>query len=623
MADEKSREKFETITRPGATGLHTILDPQDIDDTDIADCKNVVFTGGYVQPRSGFKKLFSKPTGETGSGNTLAVGVSSDSVNYMIAVYGTNFYLWDSTNSQSILLNTGSGITYTKTPKIWSYVTWNAGLSSDVMYFANGVDATTKWQMALTTNSAVIGSSDTTITLTNGTKFPATGTVIVQSTDGLTIVSKSWTSKTGTNVLNLSSSLGTAFGVGSSVTIALKTTANVPVCSILSTFQRRLFAVGGNTTESLINYSKVNTPEDFTTTTGPNGAGAETLADGNGPIISVIDAVGFVLIGKANSWSQFSFIYSNDVATSKIVSLNEVISGKSSGTVNFRTAIKALNNIHFLTSQNGIMNMQISSASQGSTSSTSPIGASVSLKYLSEKINDRFRSGGTYFSDNAVAAYFNQMSIFALGTTSGAANSVLAVYDGLYDYWTVFDGWNVQDMETYNNNFYWLSNGDGSVNQGFTGNDDAGFGFTAFWKTKRFDFGEPALPKTVDKIMIQGYLDNITNLEVDILFDENGFLWKQTYHLNGKSVYVLRGLPSGTIGADTLGSITIGGSSSASAGVPVPFRAYLNTAYQYGFHNLQINFQTNQIGALWKIDKIALNPILENTYPSALVLGAG
>ena len=61
-----------SVLLPGTGGLHTIVDPQDIDDTEMSDCRNVIFTGGYVTPRQGFQQLFAKPNGETMAPNTLA-----------------------------------------------------------------------------------------------------------------------------------------------------------------------------------------------------------------------------------------------------------------------------------------------------------------------------------------------------------------------------------------------------------------------------------------------------------------------------------------------------------------------------------------------------------------------
>lgn len=618
--DAAGYEKFENITQPGHTGLNTILDPQDVADSDVVDIRNMVFNGGYLVPRQGFQQVFAKPTGETGTPNTLIFPTTSDSVYYTIAVYGSNFYLWDSTNSQTILLNTGSGITYTTTPSFWTWTNWNAGTGTDVVYIGNGKDNTTKWQMSLTTLASSVASADTHITLTDGTRFPATGTVIVQAVGG-SPVSKAWTSKTGTNQLNFGSGFGSNIASGASVTIALAQTANVPVSSIIVTYGRRLFAIGGSGTESAINYSKVNTPEDFTTTTGPNGAGAENLADGNGPITAAQDRDTFLLIGKSNSWSQFSFIYSSDSSIStKIVALNEMTFGEDSGTLSEKTIITTPSGTSYLTHTGGIMEMVVATSQ---TTGTSTGGQSISYNIISEKINNLIQPGGTYANfTHACGAYWGQKGFWALSSTANSTNNIILVYDYLYQYWTIFEGWNVTDMGVSNNSLYFLSNTDGSVNQCFTSYQDGSAGYNVYNYSKRFDFGEPSIPKTTDKIFLQGIISENTNLYIDVLFNEAGSLGKQTYKISGMSnaVYIA---PVGAIGQYALGTAPIG-SVQVQNTSPLTlnyFRVYLDIASQYGFYNIQIKPYSTDIGSFWAIDKIGFNPIVENSYPTSLVIG--
>lgn len=622
--DVKGSEKFSTITNPGTGGLHTIIDAQDIDDTEMADCRNVLFSGGFVIPRQGFQQLFAKPSGETAAPNTLSSGKDSDSNEYIVPIYGTNFYLWDPANSQTVLLNTGSGTSISTIPPFWSYAIWNAGTGSDVMYFVNGSDTTVKWHMALTTTATNLTGTATSVTVVAGDNFPTSGTLIVQAPGGSPFA-KAWTSKTGVNQLNFASGFGQTVASGATATIALSQVGAVPTSSIVITFQRRLFAIGGENTENLINYSVVNTPEDFTSTSGANGSGAETLADGNGPITFAVESGGYVFIGKQNSWSQFQFIYSSDVTTTKLIALNEVVTGHSVGPVNFKAGYKAYNNIDFVTVTEGIFQLDNNSGYSSAATSSANISENISINLLSKKINNRLMVGSDkiYYFDNSIARYWDNKGFFAVATAANTANSLLLMYDYLYQYWTVFDGWNVTDMTTYNNSMYFLSNTDGSVNQAFMGYQDGSVAFTSYYLTKRYDFGDPALPKTMDKVFLQGLISNGTTMTINAYMNEVGSLASQVYTLKGNNTTFVNQVAVGALGQYALGTAPLGWITNPPTSNFGYYRCYLDISNAYGFYNFQLKFSSTAIGAAWAVDKIGMNPTIENTYPTGLVLGPG
>lgn len=750
MADYDGNEQFENIQTPGVGGLHTIVDPQDIDDTEMADCENVIFTGGYVQPRQGSKQLFAKPTNETNAPNTLARGSSSDGIDYLIAIYGKNFYLYDPLNKQTILLNQG-GVGFQSPPgptgyqKFWSYDTWLGGIGTDVMYFADGIDNPVKWQMALSYPAMAAASSDLQILMPYPNRFVAAGGDIIAVLAGVptlltyTVINNVLTITTSASVTSFSiassnaaqlianpasntytitfaaipsnndtftftingtgvvatavnsigsnpgnfligsltasfenllgllslpgttsttqiafsapnqnlidfltvnsfqynsiyfngSAIGTAIPLTTAITAPIFQTSNVPICSIVKSIQQRLWAIGGKGTESRISWSETSTPENFSDFSDTNAdPGTTVWGEGNGGINAIIDGGGFIYFVKANLFAQGQFLYSSD-QTVYLFSLVDFASGTDVGVGNFKRMIKTETNIDYLTNINGITELSNIIQPQSGTSTAESTGASFSI--LSEKINDKLQQPTAIYSfDNVVAMYYAQKSFWAMSSTVGGPNDTVLLYDYLYEYWSIFKGWFVQDMVDYNNPTargtlslpYFLSNADGSVNQFLTGSDDNGFAYKASWSTKRFDFGDPAMPKSIDKVFVQGYIDNVTNLEIDVLFNEDGFLWKSSYNLNGDSIYVLRGNPSGTIGADTIGSIEIGGTDGeAGSGTPVPFRVYLDCSASYLFHNVQLVFSTNQTAATWRVDKIGFNPRKENGIPTPLLLG--
>lgn len=622
--DENGPTKWETISEPGKTGLHTLIDPQDIADTDIADCKNVLYNGGFVIPRQGYIQTFPKPAGETGTPlNAMTAKTSIDANNYLIAVYGINFYLWDPTNAQTILINGAvTSLTIPTNPSSWSYINWSGGFGKDVVYIGNGVDNTIKWQIALTTNSVAIAAIDTTITLTDGSQFPASGTAIVQAVGGSPI-SAAWTSKTGTNVLNLGGAFGSAIIAGSSVTVSLVQVSSIPAGRIMVTHQRRLFSINQFKAESVINYSVVNTPEDFSTTTGVNGAGAETLADNEGPITAAYDSQDFLIIGKKNTWAKFQFNYDTTLA-SKIIILQEIMTGKSLGPISQESVIKNMSNYVYITETDGFLELQNS----GSTAGTS---AALTLNLLSKNINDRTGAGGVYFYQNITSQYFDQRGYWAVATTSSMSNSLVLVYDFIFDAWFVFDNWNVADFTELSSNLYFLDNSSGAMNQCYQSYQDGGSTYIPYFMTKRFDFGESSIPKTADKVFVQGYMDRGTSLLVDVIFNENTVpLAKQTYQIDvntrsGTGDPILLTPSGGGMGDFPFGTAMIGGRTTnvtpaqalANLGV---FRCYLDISSAKGFYNIQLKFYSQVLGSKWAVDKISFNPELENTFPVSLVI---
>ena len=744
MADFQP-EKFITVSMPGSGGLHTSVDPQDIDDTEMADCRNVVYEGGYVQPRLGYTQLFAKPQGETQDPNVLARGTTSDGTDMLIAIYGSNFYLWDPLNGQTIPLNKGSTQSFQGVPgddgyqRFWSYDTWLGGIGSDVMYFADGVDATTKWQMsleypsyaALSTDYQILvpypnrlsasggnlifvingtptvltaSAVDNVLTITTGTNIatfslassnsaqivanPAAGVYTLTFTANptaadtftftingtavtLTAVTTIGASAgnfligTGGNIVNTvidmyqlltnpsltnstqvalsspnqtlvsylsystyansaiyfnGSAIGTAIPLGTAITTPITYTDQVPVCSIVKSLQTRLWAVGGKGTESRISWSQTIVPENFSTNHSNNtDPGTTVWGDGRGGINGIMNGSGGIWFLKEDSIAQGQFIYSQDATTTYLFSLEEFASGLDIGVSDFKRILNNENTAYYLTESSGVTGL--SSSQQLSLGTTVSSSASVSFSSISDKIIDRLQTPTKIYHFDRTTAFFDgRFGYWAVAEKEGQGNTLLLCYDFTFGYWTVFDGWPVQDMAEYDDDFLFMSNADGSVNTAFDGTSDNGFPFTAYWRTKRFDFGEPALPKTVDKVFLQGYLDNITNLTASVLFNEDGLLWRSNYTIDGLSVYVLRGSQSGTIGADTLDEVSIGGSNQKNPpvqGHAVPFRCYLDTSTNYWFHNIQLEFKTNQAAPTWRVDKLGFNARVEDSYPAS------
>lgn len=177
MPNLPSNAQFYTVNKVGMGGLNTFDSQKDIDDTEMSSIKNMVFTDGVLQPRGGSLLYLSKPEGETSAPTQMLVATNSLGIDYMIVVYGINFYLADNINKQWIKLNTG--FTPATVGVFYGSSNWNNGSSDDRFYFGNGIDDTMKWIMAVSSLEVAALSADTTITLNNTIAFPASGTIIV------------------------------------------------------------------------------------------------------------------------------------------------------------------------------------------------------------------------------------------------------------------------------------------------------------------------------------------------------------------------------------------------------------------------------------------------------------
>lgn len=160
-------------------GLNTFSDEEDIADTELTSIRNMVFTDGILQNRQGSLLYAAKPSGETSTPSQILVATNSAGIDYMIGVYGVNFYLWDTINSQWIKLNTG--FTPSTVGNFYGSTSWNNGTSDDRFYFGNGIDDTMKWIMAVDSLKTITASADTTLVLNSTTSFPTSGSVIVMN----------------------------------------------------------------------------------------------------------------------------------------------------------------------------------------------------------------------------------------------------------------------------------------------------------------------------------------------------------------------------------------------------------------------------------------------------------
>lgn len=178
--DPLKKAQFVSVRQIGIGGLITKGDPQDLKDTESPDMRNIILDGGIIGPRNGTSQFIAAPNGETGVPSQLLKAKDSRGKTYLIAVYGTNFYLLDQSTPQWVLLN--SSWSPKQTGLFYGSANWNLGSGKDAFYFCNGVDYVFKWTPLLDYLAASAASADTHITVKDATKFGTSGTLIIGGT---------------------------------------------------------------------------------------------------------------------------------------------------------------------------------------------------------------------------------------------------------------------------------------------------------------------------------------------------------------------------------------------------------------------------------------------------------
>lgn len=605
-------EQLNGLRKIGLSGWDFFNDPQDVDDRALTDVLNISYDRGYPRPRNGSVLKWSAPSGETNAPLALLGARTSDGINYAIAIYAPNFYLRDEVNNQWIKINQSYTPSSSYISLMYSYINWNAGRAADSLYSCNGTESMIKWPVCLSYFAGAQVAGDGTITLTDGSYFPNSGTLVIKNA-GVEFT-KAYTARAG-NVLTLTGTLGQDVAAGSAVCLEISEKAAMPKGKVMTRYQRRFFVanyVGG---ETAIKYSVTQTPEDFTTGTGADSGGALILSDGNGEITKMDSFGEYILVSKKDSLHRLNLVISGDLSA-KLDQIIPVVGEIRMGPVNTWASVKKNNAIYYPTVTEGIYEIN---------PDTTGTNTSVSVNIISQNIQKYVL---TLNFDNArTVSVFQKLFISCASVnSSGVAssfNDVVLVYDFLRKVWTRYNNWNVKDWLVHNYKLYFISAADSNIYEAdFNYKVDNDASYECFVKTKRYDMGNGTLPKSVSKIFVQGYISQVTNLYVDVMFNEGGSQNTTTYLISGTGRYVTQQFNA------SLG-LVLGGAQIMGTGQDIEddidelgiFRVYLDTPSRYGFYNVQLKFYTIQAGADWAITGLGFLQLLEQKAPGALSIG--
>lgn len=407
----------------------------------------------------------------------------------------------------------------------------------------------------------------------------------------------------------------------------------IPRGKILKKSQGRLFLFNSIFSENTFNYSQINDPENFSINDTVDTGGFYTVFHGKGGIVDVNDFGEYLVIEKQNDLLKMEFVF-NAGNTAFIVQITPIISGESIGPVSNATSLNYMNKLYYITEEEGIISFDPNTTGNQTTSA---------LAIVSQKINNYVTQVLNF--TNSRCSGWNQKLFWLTsvplieGLDTGNKNNGVIMFDLIRGAWTRFDGWNAADMQPVNNIEYYLSLNDGAVYQCFVDYQDAistpdpdhpgefintPYAYNASFSTKRIDLDEPYDVKKNVYVYMQGYISLTTKFYIDILFNENGYMGKQTYLIDGTNENIVQRNLLGGLAAYPFGIPLLGGfnlKTMQSAVHPAFFRVYLQLSQAYRAHNIQIRPYSTDIGSQWGVNNITVLSIDDRALPTQLVLG--
>lgn len=204
--------------------------------------------------------------------------------------------------------------------------------------------------------------------------------------------------------------------------------------------------------------------------------------------------------------------------------------------------------------------------------------------------------------------FFKQKAYIAVKSSGSTYNDVVLVYNFQKSAWeSPIVGWNVNCWSIYNNELYFGS----SLNPETYKVDEDRFddNNSPYESVARFAFsnvGEPAFPKQMGSIFLEGYITENTTITITALYNYGASQESRSTTLSGtESDYIVA--TSDTTG---LGLYPLGEEPDASlADVPEDlqkFRIYLQTERQ-PFYEMSLEISSNAAGARWEVLRIGFD----------------
>lgn len=221
--------------------------------------------------------------------------------------------------------------------------------------------------------------------------------------------------------------------------------------------------------------------------------------------------------------------------------------------------------------------------------------------------------------DTPAGIFFKQKAYIAVKSTNSTYNDVVLVYNFQKSAWEApIVGWNVNCWTIYNNELYYGS----SLNPETYKIDEDRFddNDNPYETVARFAFnnvGEPAFPKQMSSIFLEGYISQNTTITITALYNYEGSQETRTTTLSGTdSDYIVSSGDSTGLGLYGLGGEPLGSIADVPSDLQ-KFRVYLQTERQ-PFYEMSLEISSNDAGAQWEILRIGYDFTLLDTPVASL-----
>jgi hypothetical protein len=409
------------------------------------------------------------------------------------------------------------------------------------------------------------------------------------------------------NVINLTAAVGTANPIGSTVTSLITDRPGVKKGKVMVNWQARLaianFSPGG---ENVLWLSRISEPEDYIIATADiSSGGNQIFQDGFGGIMDLQNFGDFLVVAKQDVIYRFLFIQNQDLSA-QFAQVTPIISGLGMGPIAPHTAVKALNSVYYPTTSSGFVSL--SPVSSGATSSTG-------LSVISFSINNYIQNNLNF--SNTVSTFFRN-KLFWTATSTTGANAVM-VYDTVRAAWTKFDSWNPSDLFVFNNLMYYMSSFDGGIYQALVGYTDNSNPYYAYFNTKMNSLGQPGLPKVADAYYVEGYMTQSTTLYADVLYNEKGRLYYETYQLMSNTPgFYFSNVSITALGQTPINQSILDSLEPSQVGQLGIFRGYLSLDNSHAFYAVQVKFYSKDPNSVWFISGHGIAPEYQNVIPATM-----
>lgn len=349
------------------------------------------------------------------------------------------------------------------------------------------------------------------------------------------------------------------------------------------------------TKKSVSNYSKLDNPEDWTSGSLDGDGGSKEI-EGGGPITAYGRDENKLLIFKKRQIKTLVFNQSGTRVDVPVYSTLKPSDDKCTtiGAIGNKSTFHAPNGIVFVTEDKEMLMLK----RQELIDYPQQIS-------LSDPIKPTFQAGE--HNDASGIIYKSKIYYSYKQDSNSIANDTVIIYDLIRDKWSMpVVGWNVSDWTIVNNKLRWHSSLSPNTYELIDEKTDNQFPFTTVLRTHSEDFGEPTYQKNVGELLLEIYMTENTEINLDILYDEDGYTEIVSTTIKGTDTgNIINSQKYNPYGASPLGTEQFGSNQNISE--MKKYRYIIPLKANNEFYNIALQFTTEGEGMNYELIRYGYN----------------